>query len=123
MWLNPHSYFTIIPSCQVAPKNKFFHTSKLLPSLLTSPKLPFTILATSAFSLKTKRLSAICGEPFCCGNSWNRTNDTSIFSAVLYQLSYVAKLDFPDHLPAWERKGTINKQPCKISDEKIYSIC
>ena len=25
-----------------------------------------------------------------CGNSWNRTNDTSIFSAVLYQLSYVA---------------------------------
>ena len=24
------------------------------------------------------------------GNSWNRTNDTSIFSAVLYQLSYVA---------------------------------
>jgi hypothetical protein len=26
------------------------------------------------------------------GNSWNRTNDTSIFSAVLYQLSYVAKL-------------------------------
>ena len=27
---------------------------------------------------------------FFCGNSWNRTNDTSIFSAVLYQLSYVA---------------------------------
>ncbi len=27
---------------------------------------------------------------FSCGNSWNRTNDTSIFSAVLYQLSYVA---------------------------------
>lgn len=27
-----------------------------------------------------------------CGNSWNRTNDTSIFSAVLYQLSYVAVL-------------------------------
>jgi hypothetical protein len=27
---------------------------------------------------------------FFSGNSWNRTNDTSIFSAVLYQLSYVA---------------------------------
>ena len=29
-------------------------------------------------------------EAFLSGNSWNRTNDTSIFSAVLYQLSYVA---------------------------------
>ena len=29
-------------------------------------------------------------EGLFCGNSWNRTNDTSIFSAVLYQLSYVA---------------------------------
>ncbi|MDB5271085.1 MAG: hypothetical protein JWP58_4125 [Hymenobacter sp.] len=29
-------------------------------------------------------------ERLFCGNSWNRTNDTSIFSAVLYQLSYVA---------------------------------
>ena len=28
------------------------------------------------------------------GNSWNRTNDTSIFSAVLYQLSYVAGVFF-----------------------------
>ena len=30
-----------------------------------------------------------------CGNDWNRTNDTSIFSAVLYQLSYITSSWFP----------------------------
>ena len=38
---------------------------------------------------KQKGLQRNAGGLFC-GNSWNRTNDTSIFSAVLYQLSYVA---------------------------------
>ena len=44
-----------------------------------------------------------------CGNSWNRTNDTSIFSAVLYQLSYVAV--FPVAAGRLgDRKGTKSKQ-------------
>ena len=27
-----------------------------------------------------------------CGNSWNRTSDTRIFSPLLYQLSYITAL-------------------------------
>ena len=38
--------------------------------------------------LKNKKASSAELEAFC-GNGWNRTNDTSIFSAVLYRLSYV----------------------------------
>lgn len=47
---------------------------------------------------------------FSSGNSWNRTNDTSIFSAVLYQLSYVAVS--PRRLLGCfgDRKGTNPKQ-------------
>jgi hypothetical protein len=33
-----------------------------------------------------------------CGNGWNRTNDTSIFSAVLYQLSYITSSEVPRRL-------------------------
>ena len=46
------------------------------------------------------------------GNSWNRTNDTSIFSAVLYQLSYVA-VSPPRPLGCLgDRKGTKATQWC-----------
>jgi hypothetical protein len=48
-------------------------------------------LCCTGFRLRHKQKTpsqAVKG--FFCGNSWNRTNDTSIFSAVLYQLSYVA---------------------------------
>ena len=40
------------------------------------------------FALKGQRLNRLSTGTFYCGTGWNRTSDTRIFSAMLYQLSY-----------------------------------
>ena len=53
-----------------------------------------------------------------CGNSWNRTNDTSIFSAVLYQLSYVAGFS-PSRVSGL---GAQRYEKCVITQEVTQKI-
>jgi hypothetical protein len=69
--------------------------------------------------MKKPRLQYLQTGLFGSGNSWNRTNDTSIFSAVLYQLSYVAGVFRGPVEAAWECKGTISGLRRKFFAEKI----
>jgi hypothetical protein len=68
-------------------------------------------MRTLALIIPNKIKKAFCKstEGLFRGNSWNRTNDTSIFSAVLYQLSYVA-VSRSAAVRFGDRKGTNAKQ-------------
>ena len=58
-----------------------------------------------------------------CGNSWNRTNDTSIFSAVLYQLSYVANFSADRLSGLGAQKYAKNAMVQEIRQKNLQFVC
>lgn len=77
-----------------------------------------SLMLTLMSSLKGKAPCAGCRWGFS-GNGWNRTNDTSIFSAVLYRLSYVTDFLRPFRLRSG--KSSKPKSSCKTYIKKDFA--
>ena len=66
--------------------------AKPSPSECEHARLPRTQVADACFAREaTEDAGRRCGAAWSDGEGRNRTGDTTIFSRVLYQLSYLAK--------------------------------